>query len=71
MNRELESKTAAEYCSLMQLLLVFAAMLGIAVAFGLGGLLAMHGYYSPLIIIFLAWFVAFAKFGCLPPEDSH
>jgi hypothetical protein len=55
----------------MQLLLAFAAILGIGVAFGLGGLLAMKGYYSPLIIIFLAWLVAFAKFGCLPPEDSH
>ena len=55
----------------MQLLKVMAAFLGIGVVFGVGGLLAMKGYYLPLIIIFLAWMVAFVRFGCLPPEDSH
>ena len=55
----------------MQLLAVMGAFLGIGFAFGVGLLLAMKGYYLPLVIIFLAWLFAFARFGCLPPKDTH
>jgi hypothetical protein len=70
-NGELETEGAAEYGRFMQLLLAIAAFLGIGVAMGGGLLLAMKGYYLPLVIVFLAWAFAFARFGCLPPEDSH
>src|SRR6266513_780955 len=39
----------------MQLLAVIGAFLGIGFALGAGLLLAMKGYYSPLVIIVLAW----------------
>ena len=55
----------------MQLLAALAAFLGIGFAMGVGLLLALKGYYLPLIIIFLAWLFAFVRFGCLPPQDSH
>ena len=55
----------------MQLLAAFGAFLGIGFAMGVGLLLAMKGYYLPLVIIFLAWAFAFARLGCLPPGDSH
>jgi hypothetical protein len=55
----------------MQLLLAIAAFLGIGLAWSVGLLLAMKGYYFPLVIIFLGWDFAFAKIGCLPPQDSH
>ncbi len=55
----------------MQLLAVIGAFLGIGFALGAGLLLAMKGYYSPLVIIVLAWAFAFARLGCLPPGDSH
>jgi hypothetical protein len=55
----------------MNFLLAVAAMFGIGLAFGVGCLLAMHGYSIVLAIIFLGWLFAFAKLGCLPPADSH
>jgi len=70
-HEDLKRKMQLGYGRSMQLLAAAAAILGIGIVFGVGGLLAMKGYYSPLIIIFLAWAFAFAKFGCLPPEDSH
>ena len=68
---ELETQGAAEYGRFMQLLAAIAAFLGIGFALGVGLLLAMKGYYSPLVIIVLAWAFAFARLGCLPPGDSH
>jgi hypothetical protein len=68
---ELETEGAVEYGRFMQLLAAIAAFLGIGFAFGVGFLLAMNGYYLPLIIIVLAWAFAFARLGCLPPGDSH
>ena len=70
-NRELETEGAAGYGRFMQILAAIAAFLGIGVALGVGLLLAMKGYYLPLVVIFLAWTFAFARFGCLPPGDSH
>jgi len=55
----------------MQLLAVIGAFLGIGFAMAVGLLLAMKGYYLPLVIIVLAWMFAFARLGCLPPKDSH
>ena len=55
----------------MQLLAVIGAFLGIGFAMGMGLLLAMKGYYFPLVIVCLAWVFAFARLGCLPPKDSH
>jgi hypothetical protein len=55
----------------MQILAALAAFLGIGFAMGVGLLLAMKGYYSPLVIIVLAWAFAFGRIGCLPPGDSH
>jgi hypothetical protein len=69
--RELETEGGAEYGLFMQLLAVVGAFLGIGFAMGAGLLLAMKGYYLPLVIIFLTWAFAFARFGCLPPKDSH
>jgi hypothetical protein len=70
-NGELETEGAVEYGRFMQLLAAIAAFLGIGFAFGVGFLLAMNGYYLPLVVVVLAWAFAFARFGCLPPKDSH
>ena len=56
----------------MQFLAAAAVFVVIGCALGLGIVLAGTGYSGfPLLVIFLLFAVAFAKFGCIPPKDSH
>ena len=55
----------------MKFVLAVLAYLLIAVVLGWGILLAVKGNLWLLIVGFLAYVVAFGKWGCLPTKKSH
>jgi thiosulfate reductase cytochrome b subunit len=55
----------------MKFLGATVAYLIIAFVLGWGILLAVTGHYWLLAVGLLAYVVAFAKIGCLPPGNSH
>jgi hypothetical protein len=55
----------------MKFLGAIAAYLIIAIVLGWGILLAIHGNPWLLAVGTLAYLVAFAKIGCLPPGKPH
>jgi hypothetical protein len=50
----------------VKLILATLAYLGMAALLGWGILLAVAGQPVVLIVVFLFYLIAFAKFGCLP-----
>ena len=55
----------------MKFFAAIIAYLFIGLVLGLGIFEAMHGHFWLLAVVVLAYLVAFAKLGCLPPSKSH